>query len=55
MELCEHGDLGKYLETNKTLSESYTRQLAGQLLEGLVVMHGYGITHRDLKPGVSSP
>jgi hypothetical protein len=34
-------------------SESDTKVVARQLLEGLKLMHNDGIIHRDLKPAVS--
>ncbi|KAF4626726.1 hypothetical protein G7Y89_g11431 [Cudoniella acicularis] len=54
MEYLELGDLEGYLKTRlgvKTrLSNAEARQIAQQLLEGLVFMHDNNFVHRDLKP-----
>lgn len=51
MEFFPYGDLGRYIADGFT--EHETKQLARQLLGGLVIMHENGFAHRDLKPEVS--
>ena len=53
MEYISYGNLRNYLEVER--SESEARDITGQLLEGLVVMHQEGFAHRDLKPEVRLP
>ncbi|KAF8536080.1 kinase-like domain-containing protein [Trichophaea hybrida] len=48
MEYIQHGDLGKHLTGPWT--ETVTQIITRQLLEGLIIMHNLGITHRDLRP-----
>lgn len=60
MEYCELGDLQTYLDNpvtcrGKRLPESQVRQIAGQLLEALSLMHKGRFAHRDIKPAVSFP
>jgi serine/threonine protein kinase len=50
MEYFPLGDLDACLGEVK--SEHDAREITKQLLEGLVVMHKEGFTHRDLKPKV---
>jgi len=51
MELCEEGDLFKFLENkNFKLSEKEVIEIVKQLLSGIFYLHSYGINHRDLKP-----
>jgi calcium-dependent protein kinase len=51
MELCQEGDLFKYLETkNFKLTEKEVLAICKQLLSGIFYLHSYGINHRDLKP-----
>src|SRR6266498_1973428 len=38
---------------NTPLAEQHAKEVAKQLLEGLIIMHELGFTHRDMKPGVS--
>jgi serine/threonine protein kinase len=52
MEYVQHGDLGKHL--TGPWAEIDTQNITIQLLEGLIIMHSLGITHRDLRPEVSS-
>lgn len=55
MEYCEMGDLGEHLELKKAIVESEVWEIAGQVLEGLTLMHAEDFAHRDLKPSVSVP
>jgi serine/threonine protein kinase len=48
MEYFPYGDLGSCLDGPVPELEAQT--IARQLLEGLKLVHNYGITHRDLKP-----
>lgn len=51
MEYCHHGDLGRFLKENGTLSVEETQHLTYQILKGLDQMHQQDFAHRDLKPG----
>lgn len=48
MEYFELGDLESYITPK--LTENDAKMIGRQLLEGLQVLHGYGMAHRDLKP-----
>jgi serine/threonine protein kinase len=52
MEYCELGDLSTCITADSPCSENDAKIITSQILEGLDVMHGYGFTHRDLKPQV---
>lgn len=52
MEYIPHGNLSQYLSNGGTPSLANARQITRQLLEGLIVLHGLQICHRDLKPQV---
>lgn len=52
MENIDLGDLGKYID--QPWADTDAVVVAEQLLQGLQVLHDQGITHRDLKPAVSS-
>lgn len=53
MEYCSLGDISQCYPG--TLPETETRSMCEQLLEALAVLHGFGITHRDVKPQVGFP
>lgn len=55
MEYIDRGDLSGYIKHQGSKASSQAKQIASQLLEGLVVLHARGICHRDLKPQVRSP
>ena len=50
MEYLKFGDLSSHLDAG--LTELDARAIVTQILEALKIMHGYGITHRDIKPDV---
>lgn len=52
MEFIEYGDLGQYIKENRLEAKALAKDIASQILEGLVVLHARGICHRDLKPQV---
>ena len=52
MEYMPLGDLGKYIDF--LWDEADAKIVAHQLLLGLKFMHAQNITHRDLKPAVST-
>lgn len=52
MEYIEHGDLGQFIADRGHEAKSGARDIASQILEGLVVLHERDICHRDLKPQV---
>ncbi|CAF0742300.1 unnamed protein product [Adineta steineri] len=49
LEYCSNGDLERYLQEKKTLSENETRNICKQVVEGLVYLHDHDILHRDIK------
>lgn len=51
MEYCPLGDLQRFLIEHTQLPESDTREIIGQVIEGLKFMHDERFAHRDLKPG----
>lgn len=53
MEHLELGDLWHYLYDRPPLPVTEAREIAFQILEGLVMMHENEFAHRDLKPNVS--
>ena len=54
MEYFEKRDLSTYISEAKT-SERDAKDIAGDLLQALVMIHSQGFTHRDLKPQVCAP
>jgi polo-like kinase 4 len=48
-ELCNGGNLYRYLKLNGPLQETFAVELIRQLLEGLEYIHNSGVIHRDLK------
>lgn len=54
MEYCPHGDLKKYLlDHGGRLPEDQVKDIASQVLAGVVMMHRAGFANRDIKPAVS--
>lgn len=52
MEYIKHGDLGAYIQTTTPIPITEAKEITKQILEGLEVLHGKFIYHRDLKPEV---
>jgi serine/threonine protein kinase len=50
LELCPNGDLWSLLSIRKSLTESESKQIFKEVLEGLNYLHSRGIAHRDIKP-----
>jgi len=56
MEFVQLGDLEKNVIANSgKIPESEARDIAGQILTGLEIMHAVKFAHRDLKPQVYIP
>lgn len=49
-ELCDGGDLSKYISSRKCLSEEDAIQIMNQIINGYNFMQNRGVIHRDLKP-----
>lgn len=49
LELCEGGNLYRYLKTSGPLNEAGASTVIKQLLLALEYMHGLNVVHRDLK------
>lgn len=52
MEYIAYGDLGQYISYYPDDARSKAKEIASQILKGLVVLHQREICHRDLKPQV---
>ena len=51
LEYVEGETLGSYLVRERYMSEGVLRRLLEEVLSGLLVIHGAGYVHRDIKPG----
>lgn len=50
LELCEGGDLAKYIKKFKSISESLSIKFLKQIASGLMYLSQKQLIHRDLKP-----
>ncbi|KAH7140920.1 kinase-like domain-containing protein [Dactylonectria macrodidyma] len=50
MEFFPAGDLQTYVAEHALLREDDCREITSQILRALIVMHGEGFAHRDIKP-----
>ncbi|XP_056620384.1 protein tyrosine kinase 2 beta, b [Triplophysa dalaica] len=48
MELCQHGEMGKYLSKNPSLSSTTLVLFCLQICKGLVYLQGKNMVHRDI-------
>lgn len=51
MEYIPNGDLSDYMNDHQT-AKAEAGEVTRQILEGLKILHGEAICHRDLKPQV---
>ena len=49
-ELCEGGDLAKFISSRRSLPEAQAIPLMNQVINGYNHVHARSIIHRDLKP-----
>ena len=49
MEYCAVGDLQRYINSGRTLSENQAREFFGHMCLGLKKMHSVDLVHRDLE------
>ncbi|CAD8051312.1 unnamed protein product [Paramecium sonneborni] len=49
-EICESGDLAKYLKKNSFVHEQLALKIMTEILQGFIELIKFGIIHRDLKP-----
>lgn len=54
MEYIEYGDLSQYMQSGEDKTRCNAREITGQVLEGLAVLHERNLCHRDLKPQACS-
>lgn len=52
MEYVPSGDLAKYMKDDPETAKAEAPEVTRQLLEGLKILHGEAICHRDVKPQV---
>lgn len=50
LELCEGGDLSKFIKKKKRLDERLAHKFLAQITSGLAFLHEKDFIHRDLKP-----
>ncbi len=50
LELCEGGDLSKFIKKKKRLDERLAHNFLAQITSGLAFLHEKNFIHRDLKP-----
>lgn len=49
MEYIRYRDLSEYMKDNNNKARVEATEITRQILEGLAILHGEGICHRDLK------
>lgn len=50
MEYVEGGDLNEYIQKHGKMEEHIVKEVARQMLRGIMYIHQKSITHRDIKP-----